>query len=87
MITELSPVLDLIDIDEHSELDVYESQIRKYRAGKLDETKMQKWRLQFGTYAQRQEGVQMQRIKIPGGFLTSPQLEALAQVAIDMQAA
>ena len=29
MITELSPVLDLIDVDEHSELDVYESQIRK----------------------------------------------------------
>ena len=80
MITELSPVLDLIDVDEHSELDVYESQIRKYRAGELDETKMQKWRLHFGTYAQRQEGVQMQRIKIPGGFLTSPQLEALAQV-------
>ena len=81
MITELSPVLDLIDIDEHSELDVYEAQIRKYRAGELDETKMQKWRLHFGTYAQRQEGVQMQRIKIPGGFLTSPQLEALAEVA------
>jgi sulfite reductase (ferredoxin) len=81
MITELSPVLDVIDVDEHSELDVYESQIRKYRSGELDETKMQKWRLHFGTYAQRQEGVQMQRIKIPGGFLTAPQLDALAQVA------
>ncbi len=53
------------------ELANYEEQIRKYRAGELDETKMQKLRLHFGTYAQRQEGVQMQRIKIPGGFLAS----------------
>ncbi len=31
---------------------------------------MQKLRLHFRTYAQRQEGVQMKRIKIPGGLLT-----------------
>ena len=63
------------------ELAHYEEQIRKYRAGELDETKMQKLRLHFGTYAQRQEGVQMQRIKIPGGFLTADQLIALADAA------
>jgi sulfite reductase (ferredoxin) len=63
------------------ELANYEDQIRKYRAGELDETKMQKLRLHFGTYAQRQEGVQMQRIKIPGGFLTADQLVTLADAA------
>lgn len=63
------------------ELTNYEEQIRKYRAGKLDETKMQKLRLHFGAYAQRQEGVQMQRIKIPGGFLTADQLVCLADAA------
>jgi sulfite reductase (ferredoxin) len=42
---------------------------------------MQKLRLHFGTYAQRQEGVQMQRIKIPGGFLTADQLVRLADAA------
>jgi sulfite reductase (ferredoxin) len=63
------------------ELDHYEEQIRKYRAGELDETKMQKQRLHFGTYAQRQEGVQMQRIKIPGGFLTADQLTCLGDAA------
>jgi len=31
---------------------------------------MQKLRLHFRTYAQRQEGVEMKRIKIPGGLLT-----------------
>jgi sulfite reductase (ferredoxin) len=64
-----------------SELANYEEQIKKYRAGELDETKMQKLRLHFGTYAQRQEGVQMQRIKIPGGFLTADQLVRLADAA------
>ncbi len=63
------------------ELVHYERQIRKYRAGEVDETKMQKLRLHFGTYAQRQEGVQMQRIKIPGGFLTADQLVRLADAA------
>src|SRR5258705_1036480 len=63
------------------ELAHYEEQIRKYRAGEVDETKMQKLRLHFGTYAQRQEGVQMQRIKIPGGFLTADQLIRLADAS------
>ncbi|MFZ5802881.1 MAG: nitrite/sulfite reductase [Candidatus Omnitrophota bacterium] len=59
----------------------YESWIRKYRAGEAGEVKMQKIRLQLGTYAQRQEGVQMQRIKFPGGMITADQLEALAAIA------
>ena len=63
------------------ELAHYEEQIRKYRAGEVDGTKMQKLRLHFGTYAQRQEGVQMQRIKIPGGVLTADQLVRLADAA------
>ena len=63
------------------ELTWYEEQIAKYRSGALDETKMQKVRLHFGTYAQRQEGVQMQRIKIPGGHLTADQLEGLADAS------
>lgn len=63
------------------ELNNYEEQIRKYRRGELDETKMQKYRLHFGTYAQRQEGVQMQRIKIPGGFLNADQLVRIADAS------
>src|SRR5258706_2642645 len=64
-----------------TELANYDEQIRRYRAGEVDETKMQKLRLHFGTYAQRQEGVQMQRIKIPGGLLTADQLTRLADAA------
>lgn len=64
-----------------AELDEYEEHIQEYRRGELGEVKMQKLRLQFGTYAQRQEGVQMQRIKIPGGILSAEQLTCLADAA------
>jgi sulfite reductase (ferredoxin) len=67
--------------DVSDELAWYEANIRKYRAGELDETRMQKVRLHFGTYAQRQEGVQMQRIKIPGGQLSADQLVRLGDAA------
>ncbi len=63
------------------EMAQYEQMIQKFRAGAIGETKMQKFRLQFGTYAQRQDGVQMQRIKIPGGYLTADQLTRLADAA------
>ena len=63
------------------ELDEFEGQISDYRAGKTGEVKFQKIRLQLGVYAQRQDGVQMQRIKIPYGALTSRQLRTLADVS------
>jgi sulfite reductase (ferredoxin) len=63
------------------EMTLYEDQILKYRNNELGEVKMQKLRLQFGTYAQRQEGVQMQRIKLPGGLLSADQLTRLADAA------
>ena len=67
--------------DVQEELAYYEEQIKKYHAGEVNETKMQKLRLTFGTYAQRQEGVQMQRIKIPGGYLTAEHLALLGDAA------
>jgi sulfite reductase (ferredoxin) len=76
-----APARQLLSATLEEELALYEQQIKKYRAGELGETKMQKFRLQFGTYAQRQEGVQMQRIKIPGGYLNAEQLTRLADTA------
>jgi sulfite reductase (ferredoxin) len=63
------------------ELAEYEEYIKEYRRGEIGEVKMQKIRLQFGTYAQRQDGVQMQRIKIPGAVLSGDQLTCLADAA------
>ena len=77
----LTPTVQTLASEVRDELAWYEDQIEKYHAGELDETRMQKVRLHFGTYAQRQEGVQMQRIKIPGGFLTADQLVRLADAS------
>ncbi len=63
------------------ELNEFDAVVQKYRSGKIGEIKFQKCRLQLGTYAQRQAGYQMQRIKIPYGGLTSHQLRRLADVA------
>ena len=63
------------------ELAEYEEHIQEYRRGEIGDVKMQKIRLQFGTYAQRQDGVQMQRIKIPGGVLSADQMVCLADAA------
>jgi sulfite reductase (ferredoxin) len=70
-------------VPEHveQELAEFEEYIRAYRRGEIGEVKMQKIRLQFGTYAQRQEGVQMQRIKIPGAVVSADQLICLADAA------
>ena len=54
-----------------AEFEKYGEWIKKYRANQIGEIKMQKIRLQLGTYHQRQEGVQMQRIKFPAGTLSS----------------
>ncbi len=67
--------------ETRKELVDYGEWIQKYRLREIGEIKMQKIRLQLGTYAQRQEGVQMQRIKFPGGVMSSDQLIKLADVA------
>jgi sulfite reductase (ferredoxin) len=73
-------IADLPD-EVREELDLFERQVNDYLAGMTGEIKFQKIRLQLGVYAQRQDGVQMQRIKIPFGGLNSAQLRRLADVS------
>ena len=65
----------------NNEIDEFEEQVKEFRSNKIGDIKFQKIRLQLGVYAQRQDGVQMQRIKIPYGGLTSDQLRRLADVS------
>jgi sulfite reductase (NADPH) hemoprotein beta-component len=65
------------DIDEFVEV------LRRYEAGEIDADAFRTFRLARGVYGQRQPDVQMIRVKVPGGLLTVPQLEALADVAAD----
>ncbi len=58
-----------------------EKKIRLFREGRMDEDRFRSLRLARGVYGQRQQGVQMVRIKIPFGRLTTAQLNRIADVA------
>ena len=55
--------------------------IAEFKDGKLDEEKFRSLRLARGVYGQRQPGVQMIRIKIPYGKMTTKQLRRLCVVS------
>ncbi|MEM8845675.1 MAG: HEPN domain-containing protein [Bacteroidota bacterium] len=58
-----------------------EKKIRQFKEGQVDEEKFRSLRLARGVYGQRQPGVQMIRIKLPYGKVTSNQLERISDVA------
>ena len=58
-----------------------ERKIRLFRDGKIDEEKFRSLRLARGIYGQRQPGVQMVRIKLPYGKVTTKQLRRIADIS------
>ena len=58
-----------------------ERKIRLVKEGKIDEERFRSLRLARGVYGQRQFGVQMIRIKLPFGKVTSEQLHRIADVS------
>jgi len=58
-----------------------EKKIKLYYEGKIDEERFRSLRLARGVYGQRQFGVQMIRIKLPYGKLTSEQLHRICEVS------
>lgn len=55
--------------------------IELFRNGRIDEDKFKSLRLARGIYGQRQPGVQMVRIKLPYGKVTSEKLHRIADVS------
>ena len=58
-----------------------ERKIALFKDGKIDDERFRSLRLARGVYGQRQEGVQMIRIKLPFGKVTSEQLERITKVS------
>ena len=58
-----------------------ERKIKLFKDGKIDEERFRSLRLARGVYGQRQEGVQMIRIKLPYGKVTSDQLLRISDVS------
>tara|TARA_R110002051_G_scaffold325678_2_gene430122 strand:- start:37483 stop:39579 length:2097 start_codon:yes stop_codon:yes gene_type:complete len=57
------------------------NKIEQFKNGKLDEEKFRSLRLARGVYGQRQPGVQMIRIKLPYGKVSSHQLRKISDVS------
>jgi len=58
-----------------------EKKILLFREGKIDSEKFRSLRLARGVYGQRQQGVQMVRIKIPFGKINTKQLTCIADIS------
>ena len=58
-----------------------EKKIRLFREGKMDDEKFRSLRLARGVYGQRQQGVQMVRIKLPYGKMTLAQWSRICDVS------
>jgi len=64
-----------------AEVDDFVATLARFEQGEIGPDEWRSYRLVHGVYGQRQEGVQMVRVKIPQGILSVPQLRALGAVA------
>ena len=69
-----------LDFASHQDIDEFVDVLGRYERGEITPEEWRRFRLVRGTYGQRQDNVQMLRIKIPQGILTSSQLRMLAGV-------
>ncbi|MBI0414592.1 MAG: nitrite/sulfite reductase [Nitrosospira sp.] len=70
----------LSNLSNHEEINVFDRALQDYKNLSMDVDRFTATRLQMGIYGQRQEGVHMIRIKLPGGRLNSLQLNAIADM-------
>jgi sulfite reductase beta subunit-like hemoprotein len=70
-----------LDFASEHDIDEFVDVLGKYERGEISPEDWRRFRLVRGTYGQRQDNVQMMRIKIPQGIVTSSQMRALAGVA------
>ena len=66
---------------DERDVDEFVLKLEQYERGELSADAWRKFRLVRGTYGQRQDNVQMMRIKIPQGIVTAPQMRALADAS------
>lgn len=62
------------------EINSFDHALQDYQSLRMDVDRFTATRLQMGIYGQRQEGVNMVRIKLPGGRLNAPQLNVIADM-------
>jgi sulfite reductase (ferredoxin) len=68
------------DFAKTSDIDEFVAMLEKLEAQQITPEEWRRFRLLRGTYGQRQDNVQMLRIKIPQGIVTGAQMRAMASV-------
>jgi sulfite reductase beta subunit-like hemoprotein len=63
------------------EIETFRQKAAAFLAGDIPEDEFRPFRLKHGIYGQRQPGVQMVRVKIPGGLATARQFEQFGNIA------
>src|SRR5688572_25400706 len=70
-----------LDFASEHDIDEFVDMLGKYERAEITAEECGRFRLVRGTYGQRQDNVQMLRIKVPQGIVASSQMRALAGVA------
>ena len=81
--TPTRPNIQTIPIPQEilEEIETFEDEVKRLESGETPVDVFKPFRLQHGIYGQRQPDVQMVRIKIPFGGLTTNQLRRIAELA------
>ncbi len=66
---------------KEADIDEFVHVLGRYERGEISPDEWRRFRLLRGTYGQRQDDVQMLRVKIPEGIVTGAQFRALSDVA------
>jgi len=72
--------IEPLNFANEGDIEEYEAGLKAYLSGRMPEERFLPFRLQMGVYGQRQDGVQMVRMKLPGGRLTPAQLDVIADI-------
>jgi sulfite reductase (ferredoxin) len=78
MAVNINPNINPLAQKDIAELD---AKISKFREGEISDERFRAFRLARGVYGQRQQGVQMIRIKLPYGKITAKQLLKICDVS------
>ena len=70
-----------LDFASEHDIDEFVEMLAKFESGEMPADQWRRYRLVRGTYGQRQDGVQMLRVKAPQGIVSSSQMRAFAGVA------
>src|SRR6185295_327952 len=70
-----------LDFASEHDIDEFVETLRRFENGEMPADQWRRFRLVRGTYGQRQDGVQMLRVKAPQGIVSSSQMRAFAGVA------